>query len=932
MALLLPVLGLSSGTAYSQTTNDDFGSCAALSGVAGSRSDNNSAATKEPGEPDHAGNPGGHSLWYCWTAPGNVASITFDTVGSSFDTLLAVYVGDNVTNLSLIASNDDIVAGINIQSSLSFAPVSGTTYHIAVDGWGGATGNVILNWNSTQGPAAVIADAWWTFQQDCNGDGCKAGTLPGDHARLNWSPDVVNCNGSLTIYEILYSRPCGSNDWTAIYTNAAHTIVGCRSSGQQSVDLPMGTNCTCLDYQIEVYRVGQPFPDDVRSPANDPDLAQHREQLLSEDFCLSDYFATCVALNGAYGSESDDNQFATKEPGEPDHAGNPGGKSLWYCWTAMTNTPMTIDTIGSTFDTLLAVYTGDSVTNLTLIAANDDIAGASNRQSRVTFTPVPGTTYHIAADGFGGASGILVLNWNQLGAALPDLIIWGPAASPNVIVRTFSSNDCEVVEGCETAGQHILLSFTTETRNIGAGDLVMGNPATNSLFRWASCHQHYHFEQFAEYNLLDTNGNVVATGHKVGFCLEDVHAWSPSANPQIKYDCNYQGIQSGWADLYSAGLPCQYIDITAVPPGNYVLQLTVNPDGVLPESNMANNTTLVPVTVGVAGCVNAPPNDNFANAIVVTNTPYTFSEVNACGSKEPGEPDHAGDTGGNSVWFSWTPTSNQTAVVTTKRSDFDTLLAVYTGTNVASLTLVAENDDIIDDVYRQSYLTFPAVAGTTYRIAVDGWQGAVGTVFLNINPPGNDDFADGYAISGASGTTNGYTIGASKEPGEPSHAGDVGGRSIWYSWTAPASGPVDFNTAGSSFDTTLGIYTGSSVTNLTILAGNNNDAGGLVSSRVDFPATAGTTYRIAVDGFAADEGLVTLNWGMISLLDVPILNPNGTVHLTFSGVNGQKYAILASTNLQNWYTQTIRTMSGSTDEYVEDIEVGAKFYRTVLLP
>jgi hypothetical protein len=143
---------------------------------------------------------------------------------------------------------------------------------------------------------------------------------------------------------------------------------------------------------------------------------------------------------------------------------------------------------------------------------------------------------------------------------------------------------------------------------------------------------------------------------------------------------------------------------------------------------------------------------------------------------------------------------------------------------------------------------------------------------------------------------------------------------------------VDFNTAGSSYDTTLGVYTGDSVTNLSVIAGNNNDAGSLVSSRVDFPAAAGTTYRIAVDGFAADEGWVTLNWGMVSLLGLPALNPNGTVHITFSGVNGQKYAILVSTNLETWSTQTIRTMSGSTEDYFENIEAGAKFYRTVLLP
>jgi len=326
---------------------------------------------------------------------------------------------------------------------------------------------------------AVLANTWWTYQHDCNGNGCKAGVLPGERARLNWSPIVLDCSGTLTVYEILYDQPCGSNNWTAFYTNAPHSITGCRSLGDQYLDIQMGSNCACRDYKIELYRVGQKAPDDARSAGNDPNLSQHREKLLAEDFCLSDFFATCAALSGDAGYYSDANRYATKEPGEPDHAGMPGGKSLWYCWTAPTNTPVTFDTMGSTFDTLLAVYVGNNVSNLLLVVSNDDIAGWTNRQSRVTFTPTAGTTYHIAVDGYSGASGIVVLNWNQTGSALPDLIIWGPAASPTVITRTFSPGDCEVLEGCETPGQHTLLSFSTETRNIGGGDQLRGDPATN---------------------------------------------------------------------------------------------------------------------------------------------------------------------------------------------------------------------------------------------------------------------------------------------------------------------------------------------------------------------------------------------------------------------------------------------------------------------
>src|SRR5207237_2919235 len=96
----------------------------------------NVAATKEAGEPSHAGNAGGHSVWYRWTASAN-ATLTIDTVGSSFDTLLAVYTGSSVNALTAVAANDDIVDQTQPQSRVSFGVTAGTTYQIAVDGWRG---------------------------------------------------------------------------------------------------------------------------------------------------------------------------------------------------------------------------------------------------------------------------------------------------------------------------------------------------------------------------------------------------------------------------------------------------------------------------------------------------------------------------------------------------------------------------------------------------------------------------------------------------------------------------------------------------------------------------------------------------------------------------------------------------------------------------
>ncbi len=176
---------------------------------------------------------------------------------------------------------------------------------------------------------------------------------------------------------------------------------------------------------------------------------------------------------------------------------------------------MTIDTVGSAFNTLLAVYTGGSVSGLTTIASNDDI-DTSNLRSRVSFTPAAGTTYQIAVDGSGGQTGNVALNWAQTAQNLPDLIIWGPSVAPRIVTVTFSSTSCAVVEGMVQAGTRKLLRFSTETRNQGTADIFLGDPASNPLFVWAPCHGHYHFNNYASYRLLDSNGQSAATGLKIG--------------------------------------------------------------------------------------------------------------------------------------------------------------------------------------------------------------------------------------------------------------------------------------------------------------------------------------------------------------------------------------------------------------------------------
>jgi hypothetical protein len=259
-----------------------------------------------------------------------------------------------------------------------------------------------------------------------------------------------------------------------------------------------------------------------------------------------------------------------------------------------------------------------------------------------------------------------------------------------------------------------------------------------------------------------------------------------------------------------------------------------------------------------------PANDNFANAFPISGASGTANGTTVGASKEAGEPNHAGNTGGKSAWYRWTPSSSGTVILDTVGSSFDTLLAVYAGTSVGSLSLVAQNDDIVTGSNPQSRVTFTVTAGTVYRIAVDGYNGDSGTAVLNWSevsgPPPNDAFGSAILLAGAAGMTIGTNLTATKQSGEPNHAGNPGAASLWYRWTASVSGPVTFHTLGSGFDTLLGVYTGGSLNNLSVVASNDDISVNFVESQVSFSAVAGTTYRIAVDGFDGAIGTFQLNW------------------------------------------------------------------------
>lgn len=583
----------------------------------------------------------------------------------------------------------------------------------------------------------------------------------------------------------------------------------------------------------------------------------------------NDNFSAAKVLVGAAGSVGGNNADATSEPGETN-----GYNTVWFRWTATTNGAVTFRTGGSSFDTVMCVYTGSVLTNLTAINCDDN--GDTNNASLVSFNAVSGTTYQISVRGINLSRGFILLNWiqpNGIGQMLlPDLSVWADVANDYLYGW--------YLDRTEIPGR-TLLRASTATPNTGTGALELRGSSTQpgvyqrifysgggyterfaGNFTFHPAHGHLHFDNWLNFRLRavltnDGVGDIVTTGDKTSFAIIDLEKYAalPGSPASAYYNGGLvQGLSVGWADVYGANLPDQWIDVTSVAPGRYWLEAVVDPADNILESNETNNTARVLIELGV------PANNNFTNALVLSGAAAGVVSYNIDANKETGEPNHAGNVGGHSIWYQWTAPSNMTVVITTDGSEFNTVLAVYTGANVSALTAVKSDND--SGAGTASKVTFTAVAGTTYHIAVDGVSGAVGRVELNFNPSWNDTFTNAIVLSGQTGSITGSDRGATRQTGEPLHAGITNSHSIWYSWTATNTGLVTFDTILSGYDTLLGIYTGTSVSSLTLVTNDNNSAGNVGWSRVVFPASNGTTYQIAVAGGPGTNGIVKLNWSV----------------------------------------------------------------------
>jgi hypothetical protein len=785
--------------------NDLFSAAEALGGALPIRArGTNLDATLDGGEPDHGGTSAGYSVWYRWT-PAVTGRVTIETCGSTFNTNLGVYTGRTVAALSTVGSSHD---GCGWQSMATYTAQAGTTYHIAVDGSSGGDpkGSILLTIRTADPPPANDSFAEprvlsGPLPMTASGTNVSSSTQPGEPVHVpdyDAGPSVWYSWTSPVSGPVVVDT-CGSSLLTLLgvytgtavdsLTSVARNATGCGLfQSAAAFDATAGTT-----YRIAVAgRYGSQGAIVVHIHRADPPA--------NDDFTAARELPARLPIR-----TTGTNVDATKEPREPDPLGFGGANSVWYRWTPRTSGPVTVETCGSEIgganrSTILNVWTGTAVDALTSVPGQR--AGTCGLDETITFPAVAGTTYRIAVDSPGYSGGSIRLVIRNARPPANDDFADAEELKGALPIRARGTNLDATRQGGEP-------SVSGRTESAGPSVWYRWTPTASGQVTIETCGSSFD-SQFAVYagDTLDALTRVVRPTQIAHSCgLQDRATFQATAGT------TYRIAVDGRAAFGQRG-------------DQGTVQLTLRR-------------------------TSRPANDDFADARVLAGPrlPLRATGSTSGATHEAGEPFHL-SRGSTAVWYRWTATTSGPVVIETCGSEIDTLMVVYTGAAIGTLTSVASSENRCGD---QSSVTVDATAGTTYMIAIDSWgsEGGFTVTIRRPNPPGNDDVTRARKLHGhLPVSVTGTNVDATREPGEPVHSGEGSG-SIWHRWTPRASGEVTVDTDGTPFRTSVAIYTGTSVEALTRVATGTDDEfpdGDISHNRITFFATAGTTYLIAVDG------------------------------------------------------------------------------------
>lgn len=452
--------------------SDQFESRGTMIAEAGVGSGSNVLATHQDGETNHPGLLGNSSVWITWVAPSNGVA-TFSTRGSDFDTILAVYNGTNINALAPVASDDD--RGGFYTSEVSFNAVAGSEYAIAVDGFSGATGNIVLTWDldtsTTPLPRIISQPQNLVVTQSATATFFVRVFDATNTTRYQWflgCHDIQNgTNDTLTITNV---QSVHVGNYRVIVQNQWG-----RTAESAEAALEIGP-----ESQVATSDKGEDLPDDAP-------LLVRRKKTIGTPGIIS------VSI-GTIDNQLFNNVRARTSLREPNHCRISGGASRFLDLRAAEPGVFVIDTVGSTIDTVLAVYYR---TNLSKLSANqvacDNNGAPDGVRSLVRFPAIAGRDYRAFVDGVRGSKGRVTLNW-KLGEppAFKDLPVLTNSlgAGANAMLEAVTTNMSPVLQyqwlrdGSAIIGATNATLLVTPELGAGAFKVIAGNEfgfATNLI-------------------------------------------------------------------------------------------------------------------------------------------------------------------------------------------------------------------------------------------------------------------------------------------------------------------------------------------------------------------------------------------------------------------------------------------------------------------
>ncbi len=395
----------------------NFASRVTLTGLSGLIRADNRNGSFEPGAPQHAGHPGGKAVWYTWTAP-VTGVVTMQTAGSTFDTLLAIYTGNAVTNLVVIDSDEG--HGGFYTSKAMFNVFAGNQYQIAIDGFGGATGDFILTWQEQDTshllPIFVTQPASQTVAP---GQDVTFGLI-GARVCGNGQINCDNPNPQLAYQWFFYGNPIpGATTNTLTVTNVQPANVGIYNV---TIATPYQTNQSD-DAVLQINLTGSLVED---AQATDKLLDANHSVILGNSGAQAAEYAGASVISpragtivrGYTGTQIFNTTGSATGPGEV-ICGVIGGASDWITIVADASGTLYLNTDGSSYDTVMAVFRRSPTNSAVLeLLACDNNGGTNGLTSSLNLPVTQGQTNYVVVDGVSGVSGILQLNYSLATSAI----------------------------------------------------------------------------------------------------------------------------------------------------------------------------------------------------------------------------------------------------------------------------------------------------------------------------------------------------------------------------------------------------------------------------------------------------------------------------------------------------------------------------------